>query len=357
MISPPIYAFSIYKAIQTPQIWEMGDWASDGTFYGAYNGRLYKNTDFLATRGTQIDNLVLLGITPVVKVTSAGTILWGYAPTIRRSADGGANFTTVLTATGASSWWRMVQSPDTGTIFVCTYGTGTKNLYRSVDDGENWTVSIDEDAPPLGLTYDHLHMVEVDPNGIVYVHMGDNFPNRHTIRSLDDGITWELMDETYHPASLLSFKDDSGNVVMLWGSDYQNPVHIYRSINNETTPTFSTVYTSATHSNYQNIFTMSYYGNGRIVASVSNDQFSVEWPFYVVSEDYGLTWTEMPSDQFSSAIYAGGTFSTEHNTYQGWALFAESGSPWWAYKTRSFLIKFGINSKICDSTVRNATLQ
>ena len=274
-------------------------------------------------------------------VTSAGSILWGYHPVIKRSTDGGTNWNIVLNGAAGGSWWRMVQSPISGTIFVNSYDS-TKNLYKSTDDGQNWTLSIDGTNPPGGIVYDHFHMVEVDQNGVVYVHAGDT--NKYNLRSFDDGVTWEVFDTNYHPTSLQSFKDENNDVVLLWGGDYGNPVSIIRSINNATVPVFTSVFNAflpkSQASYVQDIFTMKYLGDGVILGFVANDEFSVEYPHIVVSTDYGRTWRKIEQDNYSSSAYAGITFCSENSQYKKWILATETVDSW-TNPVRSSLVTYG----------------
>jgi len=135
-----------------------------------------------------------------------------------RSVDDGANWTQVFsTSVGIITVWGWCQSEIDGTIYAGEYtGYGSTNacyLWKSVDDGENWT-RID-----LTMYGDrHIHHVMVDPiTNRLYVSFGDI--NLRTYYSDDDGENWTRIFATYDASfvgmtSMLNkrfFSDDRGD--------------------------------------------------------------------------------------------------------------------------------------------------
>lgn len=335
----------LFRKIPLTDIWEGGSWTSNGTFYGVINGSLYKSTDFLKTAGTPLDSLPKTGIGPSVKVTSTGAIIWGYAPTLRRSTDGGLNWTTVLTNTGGTSWWpsSLQQSPITGSLFISTYDTSTKKVFRSKDDGVTWTEILNPTIMTgMGYAYVHFHMITVAPNGWLYVSTGENGTDRHNLISKDDGDTWTQIGgaESNHPTALIFFTDSTGELIGLWGSDYTDPGKIQRTTNNSTALVYTTVDLSVYSGQPTDVWVFAYLGSGVILSAYSPDQFGIEWPYYIVSTDFGLTWNRVDWDQYSSAKYSGAVQVSE-NHYKKWVLMSEAGGTSWGTKVRSFLVTYG----------------
>ena len=328
--------------VALPDIWEGGCFAPDGIFYGAHDGKLYKSTDFLKTR-TQIDTCTKSGLSPVVHVTNTGAILWGYAPKIRRSANG-VDFTDVLNVSGLTGWWPViVRSPVTNAIIVTCYsGTASEDAYRSTNDGVTFTKILDLASPPLGITWSHLHMAEYTPGGVLLIHTGDNGTDRHTLKSTNDGDTWSEISSDVHPASMCSFVDDAGETVILCGSDYTDSAEIYRCRNFLAgTPEVITAYRDR-DIGIGSVWVILNFGGGEFLAFTSNDSAVRQYPKWIASVDYGRTWNPVFCDSYSSAAYAGVTSSSYPSTFKRWALVNETQSNW-NNKVRSFLVSLSGN--------------
>jgi surface protein len=109
-----------------------------------------------------------------------GTEIW-------RSIDDGENWAKVMNTNYGLVRipWDFTQSPS-GTIFIGEYTQSYNSAYlwKSINDGENWT-RVDE----FFSGYSHIHQVFIDPETQrLYVAVGDT--NKDTYYSDDEGTTW-----------------------------------------------------------------------------------------------------------------------------------------------------------------------
>lgn len=140
-----------------------------------------------------------------------------YPTEIWRSTDGGQTFNKVLDiSSGGPVYWSYAEDSQ-GNLFIAEYGykysndgTHARYVHKSTDDGLTWNICFDSGAP-----YDsHLHNIEVDPfDDSIYLSVGDTNTQR-LYRSADQGENWTLIKEGIQHISCLFF--ESG---ILWGSD------------------------------------------------------------------------------------------------------------------------------------------
>ncbi len=85
----------------------------------------------------------------------------------------------------------LVASPG-GTVIASTWSTG---LYRTTDDGDNWT--------SVGLAGSFIYDLDIAPDGNFFAFVTTN-SNHSIYRSTDDGLTWNQVFTRPHPNNFLS---------------------------------------------------------------------------------------------------------------------------------------------------------
>jgi hypothetical protein len=189
-------------------------------------------------------------------VMSDGTIIAGIGATVKKSTNGGANWTDIYTIPGSPTQTRRTFVDSRGYIYVSGYNCSSADgLYRSIDGGANFTKvlaldtqcciwGMDEDAggnlyageyslnsagamqiwksadgetwvqkfsKSDGAGYDehHIHDLRVDPsNGWIYASSGDGTTDI-LLRSKDAGETWATI---YDGVRLLALEFKDGYV-------------------------------------------------------------------------------------------------------------------------------------------------
>jgi len=167
-----------------------GVWAArtDGLYYSGNKGGSWVLKDAIAS----------VGLNPsAVFVAANGDIYWSPFGTgkLRRKASGSNTWIDSLTFTAAGRGiWGITQDVSGGAyngyIYVGIYtvdGTDDDHVYRSVDNGANWT------SVYSGAAH-HIHNVKADPyTGYVYACTGD-VGYSAIIRSVDGGENWTTLD-------------------------------------------------------------------------------------------------------------------------------------------------------------------
>lgn len=188
-------------------------------------------TQFSAASGTEIRRLW---------VTSTGAILMVITTTTEnkliRSADNGATWTDVLVGNTVFALPRCVTETPNGDVFFGEYttlsGTYTLHLWRSVNDGVNWTAV--QTWPDSGASsvyaQRHIHGVWSDPfvTNRLWIAIGDTNNQARVGYSDDRGVTftiigsgdqsWRVVDMMF-TATAVIMGDDSpveGGYVRSW---------------------------------------------------------------------------------------------------------------------------------------------
>lgn len=154
--------------------------AADGSaIYFVVEGDVYRSTDGGASRqrrGNPFDGLIYtLRVDPT---NSEIVYASNYFDGVRRSTDGGANWTTIYTPTGSDRVWTMTIDPQNANRFWL----GTEGAVRvSEDAGLTWQTVL----PSTG--YD----IDVDPRDGQIVYVATDFDS--IVRTTDGGTTWAPM--------------------------------------------------------------------------------------------------------------------------------------------------------------------
>lgn len=121
----------------------------------------------------------------IIRVTRKGHIFVAGENTLYKSRDG-VVWKAVLSETNLRIWGFAEDSM--GNLYACQHGS---NLYKSMDDGETWTLLHTASEISPGDT--HFHKVFVDEKDRVWVTVGDG-PSR-VMRSTDGGETFTTVTD------------------------------------------------------------------------------------------------------------------------------------------------------------------
>lgn len=169
----------------------------------------------------------------LVTVTAAGAILahttTASAGFIYRSTNGGLTFTQVLTGTYLGCTHRSHCQTTNGNLYIGEYttatGTYTLKLYKSTDDGQNWTAvqTWTDTGDGTSNRFRHVHFVRADPYvaNRIWIGVGDGalLSTQSNIGYSDDAgatITWlsNVAGQDYRSVDLLFTSD-----ALWWGMD------------------------------------------------------------------------------------------------------------------------------------------
>lgn len=151
----------------------------------------------------------------VFQIAVSGNTIFYVGSNVRRSSDGGSNWSTVYTP--ASSYVSAVAiDPNNSQIVYIGQITGDKIL-KSTNGGDNWT--------EVGTLGDHAMDIRVDPldSNLVYVATVQDY----FWKSTDSGQTWakSATGVTSQFARYLTLKSDTSTTIYLstqWGGVYQS---------------------------------------------------------------------------------------------------------------------------------------
>lgn len=132
-------------------------------------------------------------------VTADGAILAKAGTNIYRRAPGGTSWSVVLTDANMGATPRGICQTADGSIYIGQYATVvsyTANLWKSTDDGENWSVAKSWAAGTAGVIR-HIHAVRADPYvaNRIWIATGDADEQCFVSYSDDSGATFtNLLD-------------------------------------------------------------------------------------------------------------------------------------------------------------------
>lgn len=115
-------------------------------------------------------------------------------------------------------------------------------IHKSTDGGVNWNVVYN--STEEGFDARHIHLTRVDPNtGYIYATQGDDVPASRLLRSIDNGDTWQSLQNGTNDAQYVSlvFTD----TYRIFGTDSANNNKIVRTSDDVN---FETVYVLPTDS-------------------------------------------------------------------------------------------------------------
>lgn len=195
------------------------------------------------------------------------------------------SITKVIQLTTQECIWGIDEDSN-GTIFAGVYSFPTDNgdIYRSTDNGDNWSVVFSPNYG--GSNNNHTHSVFVDKsNDYIYVLGGDDYGGTLNFRSIDGGDNWTeiLVGQPINQFTAGLAVDGA----RIFGTDQLSYGRIYR-----TTDDSSLALVLDTH--YQNVFFLRqsditgwiYAGFKLDPAATGNFRADI-----YVSKDLGLTWS------------------------------------------------------------------
>lgn len=259
------------------------------TVWACKEGTVYKSTDngttWIAKKTFAGAPAYIMGIF----VTSTGTILASPSKDsafgdegIWRSADGGDNWTKVLSLPTYATIWRFAEDIS-GNIVAGQYGTpslDSSKIYRSINDGANWT-EVYYDA-----TGKHIHGVWYDKYQDIFYGTQDHPSTLSAckiIKSIDGGANWTTVKSGSFLYRCTAFAAFSG--YRLWGSDSlgSDVIGIWKTTDDDA---FTRVYNPTSNLCWaywgKNMDGVAYFG---LMGSASGSH-----PFILKGTDEGTTW-------------------------------------------------------------------
>jgi hypothetical protein len=204
-----------------------------------------------------------------------------------RSVDNGANWTLECTTTGGYPQpWSWAEASD-GTLFFGEYtgpplaGENHVYIWRSVDDGDTW---VRRDGLN-GFSNKHVHVVMLDPEtDRLYVSIGDT--PKTCYYSDDHGDTWtELFAITDKGFTGIT----STAAARFFGDDRAAPANRILKTTDDITPTIA--YIPSWEYNDSYIEVASIHGTNTLFATIWNeDQRDTQKSVLLRSDDAGATW-------------------------------------------------------------------
>lgn len=196
-------------------------WAAAGDQDAGYMRSLFRSDDY----GNYWEQVYLFDqAIEAIHIMHDGTILVSISngrwledadSKIMRSVDGGKSFEPVLRLESGAAYMWNIASDDDGYVFVSEYGykdlpNNSRRIYRSKNYGDSWEIVYE----PEEMDGIHNHIINIDNNdsNIIYQVVGDN--EKHILRSIDRGRTWESILSGYHPTSVIQIEDN-----IFWGLD------------------------------------------------------------------------------------------------------------------------------------------
>lgn len=202
---------------------DSADVMSDGSIIAGYIDTIKKSTDgganwtdiYTIPGNPTICYRVFVDSRDYIFVSSLPAT--GTAGGLYRSIDGGANFTKVLAMANDCLVWGMDEDAN-GKLFIGEYSAndqGTMQIWKSTDSGANWVQKYVTAKNHAGEEH-HVHDLRIDPrNGYIYATTGDEAPEEMW-RSVDGGENWtDIYNGDPYRLLAISFK---GNTVYV-GTD------------------------------------------------------------------------------------------------------------------------------------------
>lgn len=152
-------------------------------------------------------------INGLFKTSTGAWIIWNNGSRLVRATP---DFSTVAMKTDANRKPPLMVSMGVaekdGVIMYAEYGHAANEIYKSVDDGNTWTIAHD------GTGVLHWHTLQNDPyTGHWWVSSGDSGTEVQILKSVDDGATWVLVDSNSQELRCIGFVFRKNEI--LWGTD------------------------------------------------------------------------------------------------------------------------------------------
>ena len=167
-----------YGALRGAGIFKSSNGGASWTQLSSTTGEAFRN----------VQDIVVTSTGTVLATTSDGT-------GVQRSGNGGQTWSTVLPASTSDGRGADLEIGPDGTIYASIGVFATGQLWRSTDDGLNWT-QLNNDTN--GLPSSGLHRIEIaaapsDANRVYVVTTTDSYTIGGIYRSEDQGDTWTAL--------------------------------------------------------------------------------------------------------------------------------------------------------------------
>ena len=160
-----------------------------------YNGQIYQKTPTAANWLPVLTNFKKHALRTVFE-SADGTVFLGYDHGLYKSADKGKN-------------WKQVQEGMIMNIVESEgvlVATGAKGIMRSTDNGEHWQWVISEGG--VGIAIERIN------GGFAAISYNTKTESRKIHISLDQGKTWQAIDEGLRPSQFITSIKQMGNYLL-----------------------------------------------------------------------------------------------------------------------------------------------
>jgi hypothetical protein len=288
---------------------------------GPNNGSIYSSSDGITWSAPMLNIADANGCRSIF-VNAKGYIfassLSNSSAGIWRSINNGENWTEVLALNASQRIWGM-DSDTGGNIFAGLYATQAGAvIWKSIDDGATWNIVYNDQQA------NHVHQIAVDKvTNYIYASVGDNvtpFYSYYVIRSTDDGLTWNKILAGMPQVVGIA----AGNGYRVFGSDTGDNGAIYRTTDDIS---YSTVFQFS--GNVQNFWIRSDNSSTLFASFVAQKMLKAE---ILISVDNGTTWQHFWGLN-ASVPYDGSQYCS--NFVNGIAYFSNNDGLYHAYKIYS----------------------
>ena len=264
------------------------------------NGKTWQ--PFSTTDGLSANDVECIGIDPITKTVFIGHGL-NITPTISRTTDGGASWTTLTPNDNdgicAIQAWG-------GTVWAGSYFydyPGGEILFKSTDSGDTWEYFDSSDTPSIHENSDVDDICMVSPSEVhcaFYTEFSSNSSTGGYVYTTDGGETWHTHQVERYDEYCISVTVAKGTVWM--AQRWSPPDEIYRSDDNgQSWEGFGLADGSLP---YSDPFVITYDEFADIVwVGFNNDAFNDFTTGWAWTDDDGATWhtDKPPAMSFSSA--------------------------------------------------------
>jgi hypothetical protein len=216
-----------------------------------------------------------------------------------RSTDDGENWTAVLTA-DSSALWRIAQQSN-GVMYVNEYSIGASDanelyayrILKSVDNGVTWTLfytAPEQTSPGDKDGIRHIHGVWCDSNNRLYMGMGDptfDEPATHAYELNADGTLGTLISDDDNGFTAMLEADDGS--LLFGGDNSPNRIVIYDPDADALTVVYNPV-TDMGGGIFNTAVLDMVKGSDGVIYALTNGQSGSKPSFLVASGDDGQSW-------------------------------------------------------------------